>query len=298
MKITSSDLKELVESAQSWQHSRRIKESQLVTEEVTKPELDLLEKYMDRLWAAMGVDVVFTRHFLDRVNDPRNKKPITIQELARLFAQTYLKYGKVIPKLGVDAEGVLKDMKTDINVPFVLSFDPSIKTLDLVAKTVMRKPDFKSPDRAFVVSEDSEGEWLYDGNGNSASVKFFKSKMGAQRALNSLVNCKDCINCVRCTNCVACIMCVNCRDCSKCRACTDCSFSRFCENCKNCSGCNGCHNSTGCTKSEFLHGCDKCHRSYNSARCVKCIDCDQCFDCVGLTGMTGYRNNKSSEEMI
>jgi hypothetical protein len=42
--------------------------------------------------------------------------------------------------LGPDAEAVLNDMQTDINMPFVLKWDG--KELDLVAKTVMRKSNF------------------------------------------------------------------------------------------------------------------------------------------------------------
>ena len=45
--------------------------------EITKSDLDQLEKYADRLFGAVGIDVEFTRHFLDRVNDERNKKQIT-----------------------------------------------------------------------------------------------------------------------------------------------------------------------------------------------------------------------------
>ena len=108
--------------------------------ELTKKDLDAVEKYADRLYASSGIDVEFTRHFLDRVNDARNKKQITVAELIRMFKQSYKKYGQKIAQLGPDAEAVLNDMQTDINMPFVLKWDG--KELDLVAKTVMRKPNF------------------------------------------------------------------------------------------------------------------------------------------------------------
>ena len=114
-----------------------------IREDVTKSELDQIEKYADKLFAAVGIDVEFTRHFLDRVNDERNKKPINTAELVRLFRLTYKKYGKKIPKMGPDAQAVIHDMETDINMPFVLNIDRS-GMLDLVAKTVMRKKDFKT----------------------------------------------------------------------------------------------------------------------------------------------------------
>ena len=125
--------------------------------EVTKSDLDQLERYADRLFGALGIDVEFTRHFLDRVNDVRNKMQITSAELTRLFKQSYKKFGKVIKKLGPDAQAVLSDMKTDINMPFVLNLKGG--ELELVAKTVMRKKDFKTsnPKLAFEsVSENTD----------------------------------------------------------------------------------------------------------------------------------------------
>ena len=125
--------------------------------EVTKSDLDQLERYADRLFGAVGIDVEFTRHFLDRVNDVRNRMQITTAELTRLFKQSYRKFGKVIRKLGPDAQAVLSDMKTDINMPFVLNLKGG--ELELVAKTVMRKKDFKTsnPKLAFEnVSENTD----------------------------------------------------------------------------------------------------------------------------------------------
>ena len=111
--------------------------------EVKKSDIDQLERYADRLFGSVGIDVEFTRHFLDRVNDARNKVQITTSELTRLFKQSYKKFGKRIAKLGPDAQAVITDMKTDINMPFVLNLKGG--ELELVAKTVMRKKDFKTP---------------------------------------------------------------------------------------------------------------------------------------------------------
>ena len=114
------------------------------TELITKKILDELEEYADRLFKNVGIDVEFTKHFLDRANDPRNKNQITFEELVRLFKRSYRKYGKIISTLGPDAEAVLNDMKTNINMPFVLKWNG--KELELVAKTIMRKKNFKSSD--------------------------------------------------------------------------------------------------------------------------------------------------------
>lgn len=113
---------------------------------ITQAMLDKLEFYLDQLFKNVGMDIEFTRHFLDRVNDPRNKEQITLKELAILFKDAYNKYGKRIAQMGPDAEAVIKDMRSDVNVPFVLNWDDRNQELDLVAKTVMRKKDFRTPD--------------------------------------------------------------------------------------------------------------------------------------------------------
>ena len=107
---------------------------------ITKSDLDQVERYADKLFAALGIDVEFTKHFIDRVNDARNMTQITPAELVRLFKQSYKKYGKKIAKMTDDANAVIHDMKTDINMPFVLNHKKG--EIELVAKTVMRKKNF------------------------------------------------------------------------------------------------------------------------------------------------------------
>jgi hypothetical protein len=127
--------------------------------EVDRPlsqnDLDQLETFADRMFAKVGIDVAFTDHFLDRVNDERNVRQITTSELTRLFKQEFKRYGKPIAQLGPDAEAVMKDMQTNINMPFVLRWDPRNEELDLIAKTVMRKKNFHSPDPEFTIEGSS-----------------------------------------------------------------------------------------------------------------------------------------------
>jgi len=123
----------------------------MIEKTITRSDLAQIEKYADKLFAKVGIDVEFTKHFLDRVNDERNKKQITPAELTRIFKQVFRKYGKPIAQLGPDAEAVMKDMQTDINMPFVLKL--AGKELELVAKTIMRKKDFKTSNKTFAVEE-------------------------------------------------------------------------------------------------------------------------------------------------
>ena len=101
-------------------------------DDITLNQLNNIEKYADKLFSKVGIDVEFTRHFLDRVNDARNKRQITPAELTLLFKQSYKKYGKKIATLGPDAQAVINDMRTDINMPFVL--EPKGNMLELILK--------------------------------------------------------------------------------------------------------------------------------------------------------------------
>tara|TARA_S200002703_G_scaffold158402_1_gene168668 strand:- start:1040 stop:1420 length:381 start_codon:yes stop_codon:yes gene_type:complete len=125
-----------------------IKLANLITE-VSQSQLNQVEKYLDKLWDKVGIDVEFTRHFMDRVNDARNNKPINTAELIKIYREVYKKYGKQISQLSRGTEIVLRDMDTDINVPVVLQWDG--KELDMVAKTVMRKKNFMTRTKKYSV---------------------------------------------------------------------------------------------------------------------------------------------------
>ncbi len=120
---------------------------------VTAVDMKQLETFADRIFADVGIDVEFTKHFMDRVNSERNAKPIVPAELTRLFKQERKRYGKPIAQMGPDSEAVMRDLQTNINVPFALVFDKANDELDLIAKTVMRKKDFDTPNRVFAVED-------------------------------------------------------------------------------------------------------------------------------------------------
>ena len=113
-------------------------------EEITKSDLNQIEKIADEWFEDYGIDVEFTYHFLERVNDPRNGKPISAEELEDLFIKTAEKYGKKLSDFPDNFEAVLNDLRTSINLPFALNYDARNDEMDLVAKTIMRKRDFKT----------------------------------------------------------------------------------------------------------------------------------------------------------
>lgn len=130
--------------------------SKQLSDPITRSELNQLEVKLDQMYAALGMDVEFTKHFLDRVNDPRNKHQITIEELFKLFQEEFKVYGKKIAQAGPDFQAVMNDISTLLNVPFVLSWNRNKEELEVIAKTVMRKDDFRTSGEKLVVGKNSK----------------------------------------------------------------------------------------------------------------------------------------------
>ena len=121
----------------------------IILEEVNQNQLDDVEKFADRLFAKIGIDISFTRHFVERMNDDRNGKDISAAELVRIFKKEYEKYGKTVKSLEDNMEAVFMDLSSDLNLPFVIKDRRDGK--ELVAKTIMRKSEFKTNDPTFKV---------------------------------------------------------------------------------------------------------------------------------------------------
>ena len=110
-------------------------------EDVSQRQIDDLEKFGDRLLKKFDIDIEFTRHFADRMNDKRNDPEIKVAEIQRLFKKIAKNKGKDIKKHG-DAEAVLKDMQSDLNLPIVVNYKDG--EFEVVNKTIMRKKGFKT----------------------------------------------------------------------------------------------------------------------------------------------------------
>lgn len=125
---------------------------------ITKTQLKRIEQYADLLFKEFGIDINFQNlsqgtHFFQRLNDPRNETPISQDDLRRLFKKASIKYGMKLGRSNHGAEGVLKDMETDINLPFIIKWDRDNQELDLVPKTIMRKQNFKTNTQLFQMED-------------------------------------------------------------------------------------------------------------------------------------------------
>ena len=110
-------------------------------EDVSQKQIDDLEKFADRMLAKHNIDITFTRHFVDRMNDKRNDPEIKVAELQKFFKKVQQKKGSQI-KANPDIEAVLKDMSTNLNLPVVINYKNG--EFEVVHKTIMRKKNFST----------------------------------------------------------------------------------------------------------------------------------------------------------
>ena len=125
----------------------------IIKEEISKSQLDSIEAYADKLFAKLGIDIEFTKHFLDRVNDKRNIKPISVPELVGMFKRLHRKHGKPLSKVDDDFNAVVKDFNSNINIPFAINVTDD--DIEMYAKTVMRKKDFKTSTPVIALNENA-----------------------------------------------------------------------------------------------------------------------------------------------
>lgn len=117
-----------------------------MNEEVSQKQIKDLEVFADRLLNKFDIDIEFTKHFADRMNDSRNDPEIKIAELQQLFKKIAKEKGKNI-KQNADAEVVLKDIQKDLNLPVVINYKKDRDEFEVVNKTIMRKKNFATPNK-------------------------------------------------------------------------------------------------------------------------------------------------------
>ena len=108
-------------------------------------EIDLvrLEKYLDRIFAALNTDVEFTRHFKERLFG--REKRLSGNEIAASFKKLLNKYREKIIE-NTKVVSLLKDLSNDINIPFQVRQNRD-GSFDLITITIMKKKGFKTKDQ-------------------------------------------------------------------------------------------------------------------------------------------------------
>jgi|TARA_B110000261_G_C13077695_1_gene354714 hypothetical protein len=105
--------------------------------EIPMGDLKQIDTFADK--KLNPVDIVLTdKHFFDRLNDPRNDKEISKAELIGFFKRLAKKKKTFLDFLDKYNQVVAVDDRTNLNIPFMKQANK------VIAKTVMRKKDFKT----------------------------------------------------------------------------------------------------------------------------------------------------------
>lgn len=132
--------------------NKMLRFKQFVTEADTCPilttaHMKAFEQFVDKMFAKFNIDFEFTKHFRERMSHERNDPCINMKELAGMIQKIYKKYQNGEKSLSkfVDAEAVIKDMQTDLNMHIAVEYDRNSDDLVVIAKTIMRKKNFRTP---------------------------------------------------------------------------------------------------------------------------------------------------------
>lgn len=125
-----------------------------VDETVRYQDVKKIEQEVDPEYDDFDIDVDLKgRHFVDRANDRRNNPEIEPEEIEDLLKDVLDQNPDDFDELNPGQEVVLHDKDTDLNVPVMMKGtgkygeNTGREELDMIAKTIMRKRDFRSNNR-------------------------------------------------------------------------------------------------------------------------------------------------------
>ena len=119
-----------------------------IKEWVPEPEIDDIDDYADN--ALSPLDLKIPPHFVDRVNDKRNRPEIEADELYDFFDKLSDEKDELEDMLDTGEEVVAVNSDTDINIPLAKDRrDPKA----VVAKTIMRKKNFATSNPKLVFED-------------------------------------------------------------------------------------------------------------------------------------------------
>lgn len=151
-----------------------------ILNEIPIGDLQQIDKFADTQLNPFNI-VLTGKHFMDRLVDTRNKKPISAAELIGFFKRLSRKKTEFAEFLKKYGEIVAKDNRTKINIPFMKQANNAI------AKTIMRKDNFKTPSPELKFEATSRGKMYepkrikayYEALCKSEGVKSLPIKFGS-----------------------------------------------------------------------------------------------------------------------
>jgi len=154
-----------------------IKERISFQSDIDAQDIKFIDAQADADMDPIDIDLT-SQHFFSRLNDPRNYPNIELDELELFFAKLADKKEEFIKFFNQYKTVVAKDRQTDINIPFMKLANKAI------AKTIMRKRNFQTPDPVLPLEEFMGGtmnkQEMEKHNANMKKLRKFFSKQSNQ----------------------------------------------------------------------------------------------------------------------
>ena len=149
-----------------------------INEIVPEPDIDDIDDYIDDILDPIDIDI--SGHFIDQVNNKRNKPEIETDELYDFFDKLSDEKDELVDLLD-QGEVVATDSDTDINIPLVKDTKKSQlrDKVVAVAKTIMHKPNFQTTSTKLtfeqiqgdsIVCDDCGWKWKIEDGGNDLYI--------------------------------------------------------------------------------------------------------------------------------
>ena len=141
-----------------------------INEVVPEPEIDDIDDYADDVLDPIDIDI--PPHFIDRVNDKRNRPEIETDELYDFFDKLSDEKDELADLLD-QGEVVATDSDTDINIPLTKDIRKSQlrDKVVAVAKNIMRKPNFQTTSTKLTFEQIQGDSIVCDGCGWTWKIK-------------------------------------------------------------------------------------------------------------------------------
>ena len=105
----------------------------LELQEMSMSQVQSLDSRLDALFSRLGIDVVFSNHFVERLAGREDS--IEPDEVYEAFVKFLRKYGDKV-YMSKELSGVLKDLSDDINIPFSIKMTNRGKKLHTIRKFI------------------------------------------------------------------------------------------------------------------------------------------------------------------
>ena len=114
--------------------------SEILQESMSGADIAAAEIFANRTLKKIGISVIFTNHFKERILDDRNRPSIKTNEILRLFREAKKQHTKRLKGMSGDFKLLISDKKTRLNMIISATQKDPEAPMVFACKTIKRDP--------------------------------------------------------------------------------------------------------------------------------------------------------------